>query len=258
MKIVIIGGTGLVGQKLVTKLKALGHEPVAASPSRGVNSVTGEGLAEALAGAQVVVDVTNSPSWDDQAVLEFFQTSTRNLLAAEKAAGVGHHVAVSIIGADGIPDSGYMRAKVAQEKVIQAGGVPYTILRATQFFEFLEGIAWANTSGDTVRQPTALMQPVAAEDVAETLADIAPSLPANGIVELAGPEAFPLDELVRRYLLAKQDKRQVITDDQAGYFGAKLKTRDLVPKGKSRLGSIDLDEWLAASQTNAKVPAMQS
>lgn len=249
MKIVIIGGSGLIGKKLIAKLRALGHDAVSASPSSGVNSVTGEGLAESFAGAQVVVDVSNSPSFEDKAVLEFFEKSTRNILAAEAAAGVGHHVALSVVGADRLPDSGYMRAKVAQEKLIQASGVPYTILRATQFFEFLGAIAGSNNEGNTVRMPIGPLQPVAADDVASALADITPNSPVNGIVELAGPEAIPLDELIRRYLRAKQDTRQVTTDNQATYFGAPLQEgdRSLVPGDKYRVGSISLGQWLAAS-----------
>src|SRR5438477_9384451 len=205
MKIVVIGGTGLIGSKLVKKLREHGHEAVAAAPNTGVNTLTGEGLAEVLKGADVVVDVSNSPSFEDKAVLEFFETSTRNLLAAEKAAGVGHHVALSVVGAARLPDSGYMRAKVAQEGLIKSGGVPYTIVRATQFYEFVGGIAQAATDGQTVRLPPALMQPIVSDDVAAALAEIAVAEPLNGTVELAGPEPIQMDELVRRYLSANRD-----------------------------------------------------
>ena len=220
MKIVVIGGSGLIGKKLVPILRKRGHEAVSASPSSGVNALTGEGLAEALAGANVVVDVSNSPSWADAAVMEFFDTSTRNLLAAEAAAGVGHHVALSVVGADRMPDSGYMRAKVNQEKLIEAGGVPYTIVRATQFFEFLGGIADSGAEGDTVRLSTAPMQPLAADDVAAALADVAVGAPLNATVELAGPEAMSIAEFVGRFMAASGDKRTVIADPQARYTGA--------------------------------------
>src|SRR5687767_15128344 len=229
MKIVVIGGSGLVGKKLIPILRERGHEAVPASPSSGVNAVTGEGLARALAGADVVVDVTNAPSWEDAAVLEFFEASTRNLLAAEEAAGVGHHLALSVVGADRIPDSGYLRAKLAQERLIAAGGVPYTIVRATQFFEFLGGIAGPPADGDTVRLPTAPMQPLAADDVAAALADVVVGAPVNGIVELAGPETLPIAEFVGRYLAASGDKRTVVADPQARYFGAALDDRGLNP-----------------------------
>src|SRR5262245_24167020 len=217
MKIVVIGGSGLIGSKLVRNLRERGHEVVAASPSSGVNAVTGQGLAEAIAGTQVVVDVSNSPSWEDDAVLKFFETSTRNLLAAEKAAGVGHHVALSVVGSDRIPDSGYLRAKAAQERLIKAGGVPYTIVRATQFFEFLGGIAG---TADPVRLSTAPMQPVAAADVSAALADVAVGRPLNAMIELAGPETLPMAEFVQRFLTASGDMRKVIPDPKARYFGA--------------------------------------
>ena len=220
MKIVVIGGSGLIGKKLVPILRQQGHEAVSASPSSGVNTLTGEGLAGALAGANVVVDVSNSPSWADAAVMEFFDTSTRNLLAAEAAAGVGHHVALSVVGADRMPDSGYMRAKVNQEKLIEAGGVPYSIVRATQFFEFLGGIADSGAEGDTVRLSTAPMQPLAADDVAAALADVAVGAPLNATVELAGPEAMSIAEFVGRFMAASGDKRTVIADPQARYSGA--------------------------------------
>lgn len=244
MKIVVIGGTGLIGTKLVSRLRARSHEAVAAAPSSGVNALTGEGLDGALAGAQVVVDVANSPSFEDAAVLAFFETSGRNVLAAEKRAGVGHHVALSIVSAERAPDSGYMRAKIAQEKLIKAGGVPYTILRATQFFEFLGAIAHGATEGNTVRLSPALMQCVAADDVADALTDVATSAPVNGTLELAGPEKLGMDEFVRRFLLAKQDPREVIADASARYFGAALDDRTLTPSGTPRIGAIRFEQWL--------------
>jgi uncharacterized protein YbjT (DUF2867 family) len=245
MKLVIIGGSGLIGAKVVSNLRELGHEAVAASPSSGVNSITGEGLSSALAGADVVVDVSNSPSFEDKAVLEFFETSTRNLLAAGKAAGVKHYVALSVVGADRLPDSGYMRAKVAQEKLIKAGDIPFSILRATQFLEFLSAIAGSATEGTLVRLPSALMQPVAAKDVAAALTDIALGEPQNRIVELGGPQAMPLDDLVRRYLKATKDSRQVTTDPQAQYYGAALEERSLVPSSGARIGEVSLEKWLS-------------
>jgi uncharacterized protein YbjT (DUF2867 family) len=244
MKIVVIGGSGLIGKKLVTILRERGHEAVPASPSSGVNTLTGEGLARALAGANVVVDVSNSPSWEDAAVMEFFRTSTRNLLAAEEAAGVKHHVALSVVGADRIPDSGYMRAKVVQEGLIKSGRVPYTIVRATQFFEFLGGIAGSGAAGDTVRLPTAPMQPVAAADVAAALADVAVGTPVNGIVELAGPEALPVAEFVRRFLAASGDTRTVVADSQARYYGAALDVRGLTPGDNPRIGPTRFEAWI--------------
>jgi uncharacterized protein YbjT (DUF2867 family) len=244
MKIVVIGGSGLIGKKLVPILRELGHEAVPASPSTGVNTLTGEGLAEALAGSEVVVDVTNSPSFADAAVLEFFQTSTRNLLAAEAAAGVGHHVALSVVGADRLPDSGYMRAKVAQERLIAAGGIPYSIVRATQFFEFLGGIAGPRGDGDTVRLPTAPMRPLAADDVAAALAAVVVGAPVNGIVELAGPESLPIAEFVGRFLAASGDTRTVVADPQALYFGAALDDRGLNPGDNPRVGPTRFSDWL--------------
>jgi uncharacterized protein YbjT (DUF2867 family) len=244
MKVVVIGGSGLIGRKLVAILRELGHEAVSASPSSGVNSLTGEGLPEALAGAEVVVDVTNSPSWADAAVLEFFETSTRNLLAAGRDAGVGHHVALSVVGADRLPDSGYMRAKVVQERLIQAGTVPYTILRATQFFEFLGGIAGPRADGDTVRLPTAPMQPLAADDVAAALADVVVGAPVNGIVEVAGPESLPIAEFVGRYLAASGDTRTVVAEPQARYYGAALDDRGLNPGDSPRVGPTRFEEWV--------------
>lgn len=247
MKIVVIGGSGLIGSKLVKKLRQLGHEVVAASPASGVNSITGEGLAEALSGAQVVVDVTNSPSWEDKAVMEFFETSSRNLLAAETAAGVGHHVALSVVGTERLLESGYFRAKMAQENLIKTSGVPYTILRATQFFEFVGGIAQSATDGQTVRLPSALMQPVVSDDVAAALADIALGAPVNGTVEVAGPEQIRLDELVRRYLSANKDARQVITDVHARYYGLELNDQSLTPGDNPRIGPTRFEDWLSHS-----------
>src|ERR687891_214780 len=212
MKIVVIGGSGLIGSKLVEKLREAGHDPLPASPDSGVDTLTGEGLEEALEGAEVVVDVANAPAWDDAAVLDFFQTSSRNLLAAEAAAGVGHHVALSVVGTDRLPESGYFRAKAAQEELVKAGPVAYTIVRATQFFEFIGRVADSSTDGDTVRLPPALVQPESADDVASTLADVAVGAPLNDTVELAGPETFPLDELARRVLNAHDDPRQVTAD----------------------------------------------
>ena len=249
MKIVVIGGTGLIGSKLVEKLRREGHEPLAASPDSGVDALTGEGLAEALEGAQVVVDVSNAPAWDDAAVLDFFQTSSRNLLAAETAARVGHHVTLSVVGTDRLPGSGYFRAKVAQEEVVKVGPVPYTILRATQVFEFIGRIADSSTDGDTVWLPPALVQPEAADDVASTLADVALGSPLNDTVELAGPEAFRLDELARRVLKASDDRREVTTDVHARYFGAELDDRSLTPGDDARTASTHLEDWLSQSAT---------
>jgi uncharacterized protein YbjT (DUF2867 family) len=247
MKIVVIGGTGLIGSKLVEKLRQRGHEPLAASPDTGVNTLTGEGLAEALDDAQVVVDVANAPAWDDAAVLDFFQTSSRNLLAAETAAAVGHHVALSVVGTDRLPDSGYFRAKVAQEQLVKAGPVPYTIVRASQFFEFIGRIADSGTDGKTVRLPPALVQPEAADDVAAALADIAVGSPLNDTVELAGPEAFRLDELARRLLTARDDPRQVTADVHARYFGAELDDRSLTPGENARIAPTRFEDWLTRS-----------
>jgi len=247
MKIVVIGGSGLIGTKLVKNLRQLGHEVVPASPSSGVNTITGVGLAEALAGAQVVVDVTNSPSWEDKAVLQFFETSTRNLLAAEAAAGVGHHVALSVVGTDRLLSSGYFRAKMAQENLIKASKVPYTIVRATQFFEFVNGIAQSATDGQTVRLPPALMQPIVSDDVAAALADVTLGEPVNGMDELAGPEPIRLDELVRRFLSAKQDARQVVADVHARYFGLELNDQSLTPGDNPRIGPTYFADWLSRS-----------
>jgi uncharacterized protein YbjT (DUF2867 family) len=249
MRIVVIGGTGLIGSKLVEKLRADGHDPLAASPDTGVNTLTGEGLAEALEGAEVVVDVANSPNWGDEAVLEFFQTSTRNVLAAETAAGVTHHVVLSVVGADRLAESGYMRAKVAQEDGIKAGSVPYTILRATQFFEFIGRIADSSVDGDTIHLAPVLVQPEAADDVAAALADIAVSEPVNGTVELAGPEQFALDELARRVLRANNDPREVTADVHARYFGAELDEHSLTPGDNPRIAPTHFADWLNQSLT---------
>jgi len=251
MKIVVIGGTSLIGSKTVPILRRGGHEVVAASPNTGVNSITGEGLKGAMAGTQVVIDLANSPSWEDKAVLEFFETSGRNLLAAEAAAGVRHHVAVSIVGTDRTPDNGYFRAKVAQEKLIEKSGLPYTIIRATQFMEFLGGIAAAGTDGSTVRLSPGLFQPIAADDVAAAVADVALAAPRSGIVEIAGPERAPLNEFIARYLKAVGDPRTVVSDPEARYFGGRVEERSLVPLGEARLGRIGLDEWLRRSQARA-------
>jgi len=248
MKIVVIGGTGLIGSKTVVILRQGGHEVVAASPNTGVNSITGEGLKEALAGAQVVIDLANSPSFEDKAVLEFFETSGRNLVAAEAAAGVRHHVALSIVGIDR-SDNGYFRAKVAQEKLIEASGIPYTIIRSTQFLEFLGGIADSAAEGNVVRLPPGLFQPIAAEDVSVFVADVALAAPRNGIVEIAGPGRAPFDEIVARYLGAIGDPRQVVRDPEARYWGGRVEERSLVPLGEARLGRIGLDEWLRPSRT---------
>jgi len=248
MKIVVIGGTGLIGSKLVGKLREDGHEPLAASPDTGVNTLTGDGLAEALEGAQVVVDVANAPVWEDEAVMEFFQTSSRNILAAETAAGVGHHVALSVVGAERLKDSGYFRAKVAQEEAIKAGAIPYTILRATQFFEFIGRIADSSMNGETIHLAPVLVQPEAADDVAATLADVAVSAPVNGTVELAGPEQFRLDELARRVLRANNDPRRVTADVHARYFGAELDEHSLTPDSSPRIAATRFDDWLSQSR----------
>jgi uncharacterized protein YbjT (DUF2867 family) len=245
MKIVVIGGTGLIGKKLVAILRDRGHEVVAASPSSGVNALTGEGLTEALTGAEVVVDVANSPSFEDKAVLEFFEKSGKNLLAAEAAAGVRHHVALSVVGADRLPESGYMRAKVAQEKLIKAAKIPYTIVRATQFFEFVGAIAQSATDGQIVRLPAAMMQPIVSDDVAAALADVALAKPLNGMVEIAGPEPIRMDELVRRFLSITRDARQVTTDPKASYYGTPVDDRSLTPGDNPRLGPTRFADWLS-------------
>ena len=252
MKIVVIGGSGLIGSKLVKKLREHGHEVVAASPDSGVNTLTGEGLAEALKGASVAVDVSNSPSWDDAAVLKFFETSTGNLLTQEAAAGVGHHIALSVVGTDQLSESGYFRAKIAQEKLIEGSAIPYSIVHATQFFEFLKGLADISTDGGKVRLPHVLFQPMAADDVASALATIAVGPPLNDTVEIAGPEQFRLDDLVRRRLAALKDPREVIADPKASYSGAKISERTLVPGDNARLGETTFETWLTESA--AQIP----
>jgi uncharacterized protein YbjT (DUF2867 family) len=252
MKIVVIGGTGLIGSKLVNQLREHGHEAIAAAPNTGVNTITGEGLAEALQGASVVVDVSNSPSWEDAAVLKFFETSTRNLLVGEAAAGIRHHVALSVVGSDQMPDSGYFRAKMAQEKLIQESSIPYSIVRATQFFEFLKGLADISMVGDKVHLPHVLFQPMAANDVATGVGKVAVGSPANGMVEIGGPERFRLDELVRRRLATLNDTRQVIPDPNARYSGAKISEKTLVPGDDAQLGQTTFEVWL--TQPAAQVP----
>ena len=247
MKIVVIGGTGLIGSKLVSKLSEQGHEAVPAAPNTGVNTLTGEGLAEAVEGAAVVVDVSNSPSFEGAAALEFFETSTRNLLDAEAVAGVGHHVALSVVGADRLSESGYMVAKLAQEKLIKESSIPYSIVHATQFFEFINGIADAATDGNTVRVASVLIQPMAADDVANALASISVGPPVNGTVEIAGPEQFRLDELIRRTLEERDDPRDVIADPRATYYGAELKERTLVPDDDASLAETRYEDWLGRS-----------
>ena len=251
MKIVVIGGTGLIGSKTVTMLRQGGHEVIAASPNTGVNTITGEGLTEAVAGTQVVIDLANSPSFEDRAVLEFFETSGRNLLAAEAAAGVRHHVALSIVGTDRTPDNGYFRAKVAQEHLIEASGIPYTIIRSTQFLEFLGRIADSSADGNTVRLSPSLFQPIASDDVAAIVAEVALAAPRNGIIEIAGPERAPFNAIVARYLQAVGDPRAVMSDPEARYYGGRVEERSLVPLGEARLGRIGLDEWLRRSQARA-------
>jgi uncharacterized protein YbjT (DUF2867 family) len=247
MKIVVIGGTGLIGSKLVTKLSTHGHEAVAAAPNTGVNSLTGEGLAEVLKGAQVVVDVSNSPSFADDAVMNFFQTSTRNLLSYESAAGVGHHVALSVVGSYGLPRSGYLRAKVAQEKQIGEGPIPYTIVRATQFFEFTKRIADEATVGNIVRLPPVLFQPIAADDVVSALFKVSTSSPLNSEIEIAGPGVFRFDELIRQRLNALSDSREVVADPHATYFGTELSERSIVPGDTAELGETRFEDWLGRS-----------
>ena len=248
MKIVVIGGSGLIGSKTIQILRQRGHEVVAASPKTGVDSITGEGLKEAMAGTQVVIDLANSPSFEDKAVLEFFETSGRNVLAAEAAAGVRHHVALSIVGTDRTPDNGYFRAKVAQEKLIETSGVPYTIIRSTQFMEFLGAIAASGADGNRVRFSPGLFQPIAADDVAAIVADVALAAPRSGIVEIAGPERAPFNEIIARYLKAVGDPREVVCDPEARYWGGRVEERSLVPLGEARLGRIRLDEWLRRSR----------
>jgi uncharacterized protein YbjT (DUF2867 family) len=247
MKIVVIGGSGLIGSRLVTKLSAQGHEAIAASPKSGVDSITGEGLAAALNGASVVVDVTNSPSWEDAAVLAFFETSTRNLLSYGAAAGVKHHVALSVVGTERLLASGFFRAKMAQENVIKASSNPYTIIRATQFFEFVKGITDFATEGNKVRLPSALIQPMAADDVASAVGRVATGAPVNGMVEVGGPEKFPLDELARQYLAATKDPREVVTDPKASYYGVEVSEKTLVPGDAARLSETRFETWLNQS-----------
>lgn len=251
MKILIVGGTGLIGSKTSAILRQGGHEVVAASPRSGVDTITGEGVKQAVAGAQVVIDLANSPSFEDKAVLEFFETSGRHLLAAEAAAGTRHHVALSIVGTDRTPENGYFRAKLAQEKLIEAAGIPYTIVRSTQFLEFLGGIADEATKGNIVRVSPGSFQPIAADDVAALVADVALAAPRNGIVEIAGPERAPFNEIIARYLKAVGDPREVVSDQVARYFGGLVDDRSLVPLGGARLGRIGFDEWLRRSRAGA-------
>ncbi|KQV85869.1 NmrA family transcriptional regulator [Massilia sp. Root351] len=251
MKIVVIGGTGLIGSKTVSILRQAGHEAIAASPSQGINSYTGEGLREALAGAQVVIDLANAPSWEPGAVLDFFQATSRNLLAAEAEAGVQHHVALSIVGTDRMLDNGYFRAKAAQEQLIQAGGIPYTIVRATQFMEFLGGIADAGAAGEVVKLAPGQFQPIAADDVAAIVAEVATVAPRSDTIDIAGPERAPLNQFIARYLKAVDDPRQVLADPEARYFGGRVAELSLVPLGEARLGRINLDEWLRRAQAAA-------
>jgi uncharacterized protein YbjT (DUF2867 family) len=251
MKIVVIGGTGLIGSKTVVILRQGGHEVVAGSPKNGINSITGEGLKEAMAGTQVVIDLANSPSFENKAVLEFFETSGRNLLAAEAAAGVRHHVALSIVGTDRTPDNGYFRAKVAQEKLVEASGIPYTIIRATQFLEFLGTIADSSADKKVVRVSPGLFQPIAADDVAAIVADVALATPRKGILEIAGPERAPFNEIIARYLKAVGDPREVVSDPEARYWGGRVEERSLVPLGEARVGRIGFDEWLRRTRAAA-------
>jgi uncharacterized protein YbjT (DUF2867 family) len=245
MKIVVIGGTGLIGSKVVEKLRTHGHETVAAAPNTGVNTLTGEGLAEVLKNASVVVDVSNSPSFEEKAVIEFFRTSTRNLFAYEAKAGVTHHVALSVVGTDRLEESGYIRAKIAQEKLIKESGIPYSIVHATQFFEFVKNIADTGTDGNQVHLPPVFIQPVAAEDVATVVAKVAVGTPLNGMVEVAGPQRFRFDEFIRQGLRARNDPREVVVDSNARYFGAKLSELTLVASGEARIGDIRFEDWLS-------------
>lgn len=253
MKIIVIGGTGLIGSKVVEKLKQKGHEAIAAAPNTGVNTITGEGLAEALAGADVIVDVANSPSFEDKAAMDFFQTAGRNLTAAEVAASVGHHVALSVVGTERLQASGYFRAKLAQENLVKTSPIPYTLVRATQFFEFIRGIAQIGTQGDVVRLPHAPFQPMAAEDVAAAVAEAALAQPVNGTVEVAGPSVYPLDELVAKTLKYDQDRRKVVADPDALYFGVEVNETSLLPGGEARLGPTTFDWWLTHVPPPAKI-----
>jgi uncharacterized protein YbjT (DUF2867 family) len=257
MKIVVVGGTGLIGSKVVIKLREHGYEAVAAAPDTGVNTLTGKGLAEVLKAASVVVDVSNSPSWEDNAVMKFFETSTRNLLAYEAAADLGHHVALSVVGTERLLESGYFRAKIAQENLIRSSSIPYSIVRATQFFEFVKAIADYSTDGKKVRLPPALIQPMAADDVASATARIATSSPVNGTIEIGGPERFRLDELARRDLAAFQDPREVISDPHGRYYGIQVSERALVPDDTAQLGETHFDDWLNQSTKQTVKPAMQ-
>jgi len=254
MKIVVIGGSGMIGTKVVQNLRALGHEVVPASPSSGVNILTGEGLAEVLTGAQVVVDVANSPNFEDKVAMEFFETAGRNIFPAEAAAGVRHHVALSVVGTDRLLASGYFRAKMAQENLIKASRIPFTIVRATQFFEFVSAIAQSATEGQTVRLPPALFQPIVSDDVAAALAEVAVAEPLNGTVELAGPERLPLDEFVRRFLSATRDARKVITDVNAPYYGIEVNDHSLIPGDNPRIGPTHFEDWLTRSKTLGASP----
>lgn len=258
MKIVVVGGTGLIGSKLVTKLSALGHEAVAAAPNTGINTLSGAGLAEVLKGAPVVVDVSNSPSFEDAAVMNFFQTSTRNLLSYEAAAGVGHHVALSVVGSERLPQSGYLRAKVAQEKLIKEGSIPYSIIHSTQFFEFVKRIADEATIGNSVHLPSVLFQPIASDDVVSVLCEVATSSPLNGAIEIAGPEVFRFDELIRLGLSASNDPREVIADPHARYFGTELSEPSLVPGDAAQLGEMRFEDWLRrdSGRVNADAAAV--
>jgi uncharacterized protein YbjT (DUF2867 family) len=251
MKIVVIGGSGLIGSKVVTRLSERGHEAVAASPRSGVNTITGEGLAEALESASVVVDVANAPSFEDKAVLEFFEISTEHLLAAEAAAGVGHHVALSIVGIDRSPDNGYFKAKIEEEKLIEAGPIPYSIVRATQFFEFIDGIADAATTGNEVHMPPVAFQPMAADDVASAVAEVAANSPLNGRLEIAGPDRLRFDDVIRRRLSARNDSRQVIADSHAAYYGSVPSEQSLVPLNGVKLGKIRFEDWLTHATVHA-------
>jgi uncharacterized protein YbjT (DUF2867 family) len=258
MKIVVIGGTGLIGSKLVIKLRQHGHESVPAAPNTGVNTLTGEGLAEALQGASVVVDVSNSPNWEDAAVMKFFETSTRNLLAYGEAAGVRHYVALSVVGTDRLLESGYFRAKLAQENMIRASTIPHSIVRATQFFEFIKGIADVSTDGKTIRLPHVFIQPMAADDVATAVARVAVVPPVNGSVEVGGPERFRLDEIVRRYLAARNDPREVVADPNARYYGVTVTDETLVPEDTARLGETGFESWLALPEPQKPAASVQT